>query len=699
MKQKLLMLTVTLMSIFSCSDDLDSIENSQSKEINNSSTMMRASEDEKPDFHSKIVLGKKLKNPYSVKSMQSAFDYYNQNVTNSPFKSKKLRATHNYIKVLPTTEDHLIALDDLDNSDDETSPILHDYPLDYEILEEGDYYVEPKDQKDLYYPAYTVVPVGYQLPSNLPYEIIETLYYPKDEKEFDVETVALVFADWQDDLIAQFDTEIQIRDLPKLLKLWKEYDEGSLTEENFESKGFFSGLWNSLFGKRYRPKGYVKIENTDSNVYEPLQKAKISIGRSFWWKYTYTDDNGYFSAPKKYRGKVRIRAKWRGYTATIRKTWNELLGLWVSDHLMTLKRSSNGRTKNIGYTEPHNGIFGVDLQGGHLWFKGTTHNGLRKYVDFCNAKGINKTISYANVWSFARGGSSSTPMLKRFPLLPQMASIAGVGQSNFWHVMTQSISGSAISLVPWWLRPDQIYQGLRDKKVNNTGRSNTVRVHQLVFHESGHYSHARKAGSWFWANVFATELSNQIIEGHPYADGSKPSFQAGARIGLAEGWGTFTEFKITNFHYGKSYINAQGSTSAFFNTIATGNNNSIERFMENFDVYDRPMSDQRLDDRSWFLHGIMWDLLDSNTENFIGSSNITFSQRHLTNGSSNNNIVDNIAIGTNDDFDLSFIFNALNSNVHNACDFRQSIINNVQGLDAPINELFLSYGYNCGLQP
>jgi hypothetical protein len=64
MKQKLLMLTVILISVFSCSDDLESIENNQSKDLNNSSTMMRASEDEKPDFHSKIVLGKKLKNPY-----------------------------------------------------------------------------------------------------------------------------------------------------------------------------------------------------------------------------------------------------------------------------------------------------------------------------------------------------------------------------------------------------------------------------------------------------------------------------------------------------------------------------------------------------------------------------------------------------------------------------------------------------------
>ena len=689
MKRKLLIL-LTIMGFISCSEEFETNEN---ESFDSSSVVTKNLGDEKPDFHKKIILGKRLNNPYSVSSMQSAFNYYNQNVGDSPFVEKVVKATHNYIKILPTTEEHLIALDDLDKSDDETSPILHDYPLNYEIIEEGDYYIYPKDENDLYYPVYTVIPVDYQLPSNLPYEIIEPLYYPKDE-EFDVETVSLVFADWQEDLKAQFGTEIYEKDLPRLLKLWKDFDEGNLTEEEFEAKGFFSGLWDSLFGRRYRPNGHVNVENTDTNNYDPLQKAKISIGRSFWWKYTYTNDNGYFSAPKKYRGKVRIRAKWRGYTATIRKTWNEILGFWVSDHLMTIKRSNNPKTKNISYTEPHDGIFGVDLHGGHLWFKGTTHNGLRKYIDYCNLNGINKTISYANVWSFARGGSSSNPMLYRYPQLPAMATIAGVGQSNFWHVMTQNISGNSISLVPWWLRPDQIYQGLRNKKINNTGNSNTVRIHQLVFHESGHYSHARKAGSWFWANVFATELSNTINEDGPYADGSQPSFQAGARIGLAEGWGTFTEFKITNFYYGKSYINSINGTG-FYPAFAFNNNQSIDRFMENFNVYDRPMSFNRFDDRSWFLHGIMWDLLDDRNE--IYSFGTPISKRRTGDGILINGIIDNINIGTINNFDLSPIFNALESNVDNQCDLLNRLRSNHPNLISELNQLFLSYGYICDI--
>ncbi|MCF6296096.1 MAG: hypothetical protein L3J25_10465 [Flavobacteriaceae bacterium] len=659
----------------SCNDDLETNKEGQSISFD-SGIAMRIGENDKPDFHTKIVLGEQLKNPYSVANMKNAFSYYNEKVSNSPFKKKKVKVTHFYIKITPTTENHLIALDNLDNSDDVDSPILHDYPLDYDIIEEGDYYIEPKDENDLYYPSYTVIPVGYKLPNNLPFENIEDLYYPEDEKEYDIETVALFFADWKDDLEAD-DIFVTEETLPEYLKK-------SLEEQNA----------NRLFGRRYRPYGYVNIENTDSNDFDPLMKAKISIGRSFWWRYTYTDDAGYFRSPKKYRGKVRIRAKWRGYTATIRKTWNEILGFWVSDHLMTLKRRSNGRTKNISYTEPHNGIFGVDLRGGHLWFKGTTHNGLRKYNDYAAINGIDKPISYANVWAWSGGKSSSTPMLHEFPMLPQMASIAGIGQSDFWHASIQYVTSAGIGLVPHWIRPDQIFANLKNKKVSGSTQSNTVRIHQLVFHESGHYSHAKKAGSWFWANVFATEMSNSILEGDPYVDGSSPSFQAGSRISLAEGWGNFTEFKITSYHYRKAYMSSINGTG-FFNDTASGNNISIERNMENFNIYDKPMNDDRFDDYSWFLHGIMWDLLDSNTENFIGNTGLTFSRRRDGDGLSLNNIVDNIAIGTSNEYDLSFVFNSLGSTVHSACDLRNDINIAVPGLDFAINPLFTSYGYNC----
>jgi hypothetical protein len=685
MKHKMHLLAIVLLTLLACSKEYETDGNNEFETSNSIADKSSKKVDgEIPDEHLQIKLGEQLQNPYAVKSMQEAFDYYNATVEDSPFKGRKVKASHNYIEITPSTERHRITLDKLDNSDEKDAPVLNDYPLDYKIVQEGDYYVEPKDVKDLYYSAYTVVPVDYKLPGDLPYKILAELYEPT-EKEFDVETTAMVFADWKEDLEADFERPPTRETLPKFLNASAQQQRG----------------W---FGKRFRPQGHVKVENTDSHVYDPLQKAKISIGRSFWWKYTYTTNTGYFSSPKKYRGKVRIRAKWRGYTATIRKTWNELLGFWVSDHLMTLKRNHNNKTKYIAYSEPHTGIFGVDLVGGHLWFKGTTHNGLRKYVDYANANGIDKSTSYANVWAFASGSSSSTPMLYKYPQLPGMASIAGIGQSNLWHAMTQYVAGSGIGLTPWWLRPDHIFQNLKGKKINDVGQSNTVRIHQLVFHESGHYSHALKAGSWFWANIFATELSNSILEDGPYDDGSKPSFQAGRRIALAEGWATFAEFKVTTFHYDKAYMVSQADETEFRFYDAQSptfnpNEPSVERNMENFDVFDVPMApNTRWDDRSWFLHGIMWDLFDARNEiRTTPTSPFTFSRHHLTDGTAANNIVDNIGIGSNNLFDLSYLFDNLTGNVHSACDLQFSLLSNISGLDGPIIEVFQSYGYNCAL--
>lgn len=69
---------------------------------------------------------------------------------------------------------------------------------------------------------------------------------------------------------------------------------------------------------------------------------------------------------------------------------------------MTLTRGINGRTKYIDYTEPHTGIGGIDLVGGHLWFKGTIHNGIVKYNSYCLSQGIVHLVLDANVWVWAK---------------------------------------------------------------------------------------------------------------------------------------------------------------------------------------------------------------------------------------------------------------------------------------------------------
>lgn len=633
-------------------------------------------EDILPDVHTQIVLGDVLENPYSVESMRAAFDYYNDNVPDSPYQEKEVIATHYYIKIQPETEAHRVTLDNLDNTDDLDAPTLHDYPLDREIIQEGDYYIMPESSNDVYHAAYSVIPVDYSIVQPVPYTILSELYLPSDD-EFDVESIALVFANWQDDLVADFGEEIYPDDLAELLPAWVD-----------------ASSQKRLFGRKYRPAGRIRVENSDmpgdANA-QNFERAKISIGRNFSWTYTYTNEAGNFTASKSYRGKVRIRAKFRSDTATVRKEINEIVGLWISDHVMTITRGSNNPDRIVRYLV--NSIFGgtSDIGGGHLWTKATTHIGLVRYNRYAEQNGITERLNHANVWAWSNGSSSVTPMLRKFSNLANIAVYGNVGQANIWQNLTAGLTAVGINMVPLEWRPDIIFQGLGDRDAGTGVKSNTVRIHQLVFHEAGHYSHAIKAGENFWSRNMAATIGNSIGGRGSYSDGSRPSFQAADRISIIEGWATFTEFKITNFYYDQSFVNA--STDFGLRNI-----NNIETIMENFNMFQRPMEVTRRDDQGWFMHGLFWDLLDNRNE--IPIPGIPAENRSRLRTGNNmilNSIRDNCNISiVNDTNNLGPVFIALGAQEENACDLLHRLRGLYPAQENALIELFTSYGYPCG---
>lgn len=135
--KKVTLFIVFSLFIFSCKDNDDFYENKPTSEDSTEYSMKIGIESEKPDIQTQIILGQKLENPYSVTNIQDAFEYYNSVVPNSPFQNKVVSTTHKYIKILPNNISHLEVLDSLDKSDEENAIIMHDFPLDYEILEEG----------------------------------------------------------------------------------------------------------------------------------------------------------------------------------------------------------------------------------------------------------------------------------------------------------------------------------------------------------------------------------------------------------------------------------------------------------------------------------------------------------------------------------------------------------------------------------
>lgn len=113
----------------------------------------------------KTVLGNLRTNPFTVENMATAHrDLYNSSVNKMP-------VTHRYIKFMPADEEEYRELMNMDL-------VFYDYPLEYEVLEMGDYY---QDITGNNFPVlYSIVKNGVMLP-DVPYQVVDELYLDRSD--------------------------------------------------------------------------------------------------------------------------------------------------------------------------------------------------------------------------------------------------------------------------------------------------------------------------------------------------------------------------------------------------------------------------------------------------------------------------------------------------------------------------------------
>lgn len=113
-----------------------------------------------------IVLGHPLPNPYTVANMQNAYNLlYGSGYT--------IQENTLYIRIKANNQD---ALDSIMKSEVE----FQDYPMDYEIVQDGDYYQDPTFESEDIGWLYAAVPSNYSAPANTVMEVIERLYVPEN---------------------------------------------------------------------------------------------------------------------------------------------------------------------------------------------------------------------------------------------------------------------------------------------------------------------------------------------------------------------------------------------------------------------------------------------------------------------------------------------------------------------------------------
>lgn len=397
---KVISLVLIGILMYSCHNDEDFIENMESKTKETESTY---------SFGEKIILGKQLENPFSVENMKRAYAEMQKSKSFSLSKKSNLKisTTHHYVKFI--LKDSL----DLRKIEADTTLIAYDYPLDYEILQMGDYYHDPEVPKDRPTYHYASVELGQALPRGVDHEILSDLHIPdpedigEDVADF-LEDIALELTDnLEDEAVSTTNRRRKWRPAGTI-KVWDDVI-GTTRTRVFSHWEYYDcdEDGNNVVQKDNPPKiteqcrraVYVYVDTPGS--YIPMQGVKVRARRWFTTHTGITNAQGYFSCDGRFRRPANYKIKWKRHNFSI--WWS-----WLSS------AKYNGPKKkgnwNLNIRGGHQGYYATIFRAAHLYYYGNIY-GLhrppeRTFVGgrlIINAKKLNDRSSYSHERSIVFG--------------------------------------------------------------------------------------------------------------------------------------------------------------------------------------------------------------------------------------------------------------------------------------------------------
>lgn len=216
--------------------------------------------------HGMIRLGEKLDDPYTVENMRNALTKV------YPTKADRvdISATDLYARFLPKDEAELRQLQGL-------GLYLLDHPMDYRILQEGDYYQDPEVGEEAITWQYAVVPHDFSFPAGIRYEVLDECYISDN------------------DPASRADGEI---------------DWSLVEQEAFRLTGNADLLGSETKGEgAVAPAGRITIEDPGFSGGKPFGVAGVKVAANLFVKIAtaYTDRDGYYRLGKTFRGDPRYR--------------------------------------------------------------------------------------------------------------------------------------------------------------------------------------------------------------------------------------------------------------------------------------------------------------------------------------------------------------------------------------------------------
>jgi len=235
-------------------------------------------------------LGRQLENPYSVDNMRKAYENLKSSNANGRISGDELEisTTHFYIKFKPKNEEELSILKR------DSTLILFEYPLDYEILEAGTHFHDPS--VPLVSPTfqYVSLPIDKRIPDEVDYEILENLYIPDEEKDSSLSNGRIASPELIDLLVEES------------LRLTGNLDDS----ENSSNARVQSSSW--------RPAGRIQLFDDELGRLVGVHGVKVRARRWFTTHEGFTDLNGNFTCNGTFKRDANYSIPWERYDFDIR---------------------------------------------------------------------------------------------------------------------------------------------------------------------------------------------------------------------------------------------------------------------------------------------------------------------------------------------------------------------------------------------
>lgn len=339
------------------------------------------------DFETPTILGNRLVNPYSIQNMTTAFQLMGSSLTPN--------VTDLYVRFKPANFAELDALDDSLDLE------LQDYPMDYEVLQYGDYYIEPAqtDQEEIPW-LYTVVPANYQFPQGIQHQVIEQLHIPEDNLFLEELAESLVAGATYLGGMAGGHRTITRTNLAQPLTVTNQCPclepgpEGCAVE--WCNPGFPPPPGTNTDPNR--PRGRITVFDTHiaaGGSVVPVKKVRVVTKRWFKIARTYTNDNGEFSSTRLFNNRFRVNVRFRNDMASVRslrgaRVWQMLFPVFHSVGVF-----NRGAQVNHTFNRDNSVQTAWHWDWMRKWMAATVHNQLQEHKALAQAEGVG-TFSSSN---------------------------------------------------------------------------------------------------------------------------------------------------------------------------------------------------------------------------------------------------------------------------------------------------------------